>query len=320
MFMKYAPIALFVYKRPEHTRKTLEALMQCPEFEDSELYVFSDAEKKIEDEKLVLETRNLVKSMLGEKAKIVEAEKNQGLAKSIISGVNSLLEDYDRVIVLEDDLLVSPRFLSYMNAALETYQNETSVMQVSGYMFPIKKFADQTDALFLPFTTSWGWGTWRRAWLYFDPDATGWEALKTDSAMRFKFNLDGAYDYSDMLNTQMSRGADSWAIRWYWSVFQNRGYVLYPPVSHVHNIGLDGSGTHGSFTGKTFQITKKDINLQIVPEKLPRLIQIKSNNYKTIINWIKKNNYSWQLIIKKSLSFYLNFIFFIKNIINSSRV
>ena len=148
MFMKYAPIALFVYKRPDHTCRTLEALMQCQEFEDSELYIFSDAAKKKEDEELVLETRNLVKSMLGNKAKIIEAEKNQGLAKSIISGVSRLLEDYDRVIVLEDDLVVSPRFLNYMNAALEAYQNEPSVMQVSGYMFPVKELSNETKAIF----------------------------------------------------------------------------------------------------------------------------------------------------------------------------
>lgn len=303
MFMKYAPIALFVYKRPDHTRRTLEALMQCPEFESSLLYVFSDAAKKIEDEKLVLETRNVVKSMVGEKAKIVEAENNQGLAKSIISGVNRLLKDYDRVIVLEDDLLVSPRFLSYMNAALEAYQNEPSVMQVSGYMFPIKEFSNKTEALFLPFTTSWGWGTWRRAWHYFDPDATGWEALKIDSAMRFKFNLDASYDYSAMLSTQMSKGVDSWAICWYWNVFKNNGYVLYPPTSHVDNIGLDGSGTHGSFTGKSFQI-RKDANFKIAPEKLPKLIQVELDNYTIVVNHIKKNNYNWQSVFKKFVSLF----------------
>ena len=193
MFMKYAPIALFVYKRPDHTRRTLEALMQCPEFEDSELYIFSDSAKKTEDEKLVLETRSLVKSVLGEKAKIIEAKKNQGLAKSIISGINTLLENYDRVIVLEDDLIVSPLFLNYMNAALDTYQRESSVMQVSGYMYPIKEFSQIKTTLFLPFISSWGWATWRRAWQKFDAHAKGYEALKTDKLLRHQFDLNSAY-------------------------------------------------------------------------------------------------------------------------------
>ena len=274
--MKYAPIALFVYKRPDHTRRTLEALIRCPEFENSLLYVFSDAAKKIQDEKLVLETRNLVKSMLGDKAKIVEAENNQGLAKSIVFGVNRLLKDYDRVIVLEDDLVVSPRFLNYMNTALETYQDEASVMQVSGYMFPVKELANENKAIFLPFVSSWGWGTWRRAWQYFDFNATGWEILKIDKKMRYRFDLDGSYDYFEMLKAQISGDVDSWAVCWYWSIFKNNGFVLYPPISHVNNIGLDGSGTHGSFTGKKFeQETNKElVDSEIFPESIQTNIDI----------------------------------------------
>lgn len=297
MFMKYAPIALFVYKRPDHTCRTLEALMQCQEFEDSELYIFSDAAKKKEDEELVLETRNLVKSMLGNKAKIIEAEKNQGLAKSIISGVSRLLEDYDRVIVLEDDLVVSPRFLNYMNAALEAYQNEPSVMQVSGYMFPVKELSNETKAIFLPFVSSWGWATWKTAWQCFDLNATGWEVLKTDKKIRCQFNLDESYDYFEMLKDQMSGYVDSWAICWYWSVFKNNGLVLYPPISHVENIGLDGSGTHGSFTGQKFkQVTNQQV---ISSEVFPKFIQTDVNVFKLVQLSIRGKRSPLYFLLKK---------------------
>jgi hypothetical protein len=278
--MNYAPIALFVYNRPEHTRQMIENLMKCSEFMESAVYVFSDAAKKTEDEDRVLETRRVVNSLLGDKAKIVAAEQNQGLAKSIISAINSLLEEFDRIIVLEDDLLVSTHFLSYMNNALETYQDESSVMQVSGYMFPVKELAHQTDIIFLPFIVSWGWGTWRRAWQYFDPDATGWEILKTDRAMRAKFNLDRSYYYFEILKAQMSGNANSWAIRWYWSVFKNNGYVVYPPISHIDNIGIDGSGTHGWMTGEQFkQLPDKQLTN---PETFPASIQINAKNFELI--------------------------------------
>lgn len=297
--MKYAPIALFVYKRPEHTRQTIENLMQCPEFEASPIHVFSDAAKKPEDEEKVTETRIMVNAMLGEKAKIVVAEKNQGLANSIISGVSRLLEEYDRVIVLEDDLLVSPRFLSYMNTALETYRNESSVMQVSGYMFPVKEFENQTEAIFLPFISSWGWGTWRRAWKYFDPNATGWEILKTDKQMRSRFNLDQAYDYFEMLKAQMSGEADSWAIRWYWSVFKNNGYVVYPPLSHVDNIGLDGTGTHGSFNGKKFkQITE---TTPISTEDFSAPIHMNLKAFKLVQSSIRGGNSKLHFLINQNV-------------------
>jgi Glycosyltransferase like family 2 len=296
--MNYAPIAIFVYKRPDHTRRTIEALVQCPEFAESPLYVFCDGAKKPEDQAAIDETRAVVRLIVGERATMIEAAQNQGLANSIIAGVSKLLDEFDRVIVLEDDLVVSPRFLSYMNAALETYQNESLVMQVSGYMFPIKEIASQTEAMFLPFTASWGWGTWRRAWNYFDPNATGWEVLKTDAAMKSRFNLDQAYNYFDMLASQMSGEIDSWAIRWYWSVFQNNGCVLYPSISHVNNIGIDGSGTHGSFTGKEFKITK-DISLSSSLEKFPSLIQTIPSNYQLVTNWIRTNSSIWRTVLKK---------------------
>jgi hypothetical protein len=302
--MKYAPIAIFVYKRPDHTRRTIEALVQCPEFAESPLYVFCDGAKKPEDQAAINETRAVVRSIVGE-ATMIEAVQNQGLANSIIAGVSKLLDEFDRVIVLEDDLVVSPRFLSYMNAALETYQNESLVMQVSGYMFPIKEIASQTEAIFLPLISCWGWGTWHRAWQYFDPDAIGWEVLKTDSAMRSRFNLDQAYDYFEMIKTQMSGGADSWAIRWYWSVFRNNGYILYPPISHVDNIGLDGSGTHGSLTGEKFKQIDKNILTNI--EDFPVRIHTNSHTLKLIQSSVRGSDLKIIFFINKSIKMVAKF-------------
>ncbi len=118
-------------------------------------------------------------------------------------------------------------------------------MQVSGYMFPVDLDAD-TDAVFLPFTTSWGWATWSRAWRRFDPQMSAFERLSADPALRRTFNLEGAYDYFDLLRRQKRGQVDSWAIRWYLSVFMQGGLTLYPVRSLVQNIGFDGSGTHGA--------------------------------------------------------------------------
>ncbi len=243
--MTLAPIALFVYKRPTHTAQVLTALMQCPEFEESTLYVFCDGSKRLEDEAIVNETRAIVRSMLSEKANIVESPENKGLANSIISGVTQLVNTYGKVIVLEDDLIVKPAFLAFMNKALDTYVDEDKVMQVSGYMFPVREFSERTEALFLPFISSWGWATWKRAWQKFDPQVTNWKLLEEDKNLKKKFDLDGAYDYFSMLQDQLSGKIDSWAIRWYWSVFQEGGLTLFPPLSYVQNIGFDSTATHG---------------------------------------------------------------------------
>ncbi len=169
---------------------------------------------------------------------------NRGLAASIIEGVESLVNAHGRIIVIEDDLVFHPEFLSFMNTALDRYANDERVYAVSGYIFG-RPDLNPNQAVFLPMTASWGWATWKRAWQAFDPDAVGWERLQSDTDLRRRFNFDNVYDYATMLVAQMQRDIGSWAIRWYWSVFRNNGLVVYPAHSLVKNIGQDGSGSHG---------------------------------------------------------------------------
>jgi hypothetical protein len=282
--MTLAPIALFVYKRPDHTRRTLEALAECELASQSKLFIFSDGPKTIADEAGVAEVRRLARSRAwcGE-VEVVEQERNRGLANSVIAGVTELCEKFGRVIVMEDDLVVSPYFLKYMNDALDRYAGEPKVMQVSGHMYDVELPIGE-DALFLPFTTSWGWGTWKRAWDLFDPDARGLGALQSDWSLRKRFNLGGAHDYFSMLQRQQAGQIDSWAIRWYVSVFMSQGLVLFPKVSLVHNIGFDGTGTHCAATDKPAQANFAGSPVGQFPESV-RL----SNAFDTIVRHVRQS-------------------------------
>jgi hypothetical protein len=214
------------------------------------LQIFCDGPKNSEDKDLVADARNIAKSLLPSHAVFHCSEENKGLSTSIERGVGKLCSEYASVIVLEDDLVVGHSFLAYMNAALDKYEANDRVMQVSAYKLPVVGDGAAEQCVLLPITTSWGWGTWRESWLRYDPLAKGWEVMKTDLRMRRKFNLNGTFDYYSMLKKQMEGESDSWAIRWYWSVFINKGLVVYPPDSMVKNIGFDGSGTHGWRTSK----------------------------------------------------------------------
>jgi hypothetical protein len=240
-----APIVIFVYKRPEHLRSTLDSLKRCEGFDGSKVIVFGDGAKTRSEHDAVEAARRIALEQLGSQAEYHFRDKNAGLAASVINGVGEVTRRFGRAIVLEDDLELASNFLTYLNSALDRYAEENNVYQISGQLFDTPEFRDRNSALFLPFTTSWGWGTWRRAWDRFDPLACGWEQLKADRALRSRFNLDGCYDFSTMLERQMVNLGDSWAIRWYWSVFRNDGVVCFPPTSLVRNTGLDGSGTHG---------------------------------------------------------------------------
>ena len=239
-----APVALFVYNRPDHTRQTVEALEANTLAGETPLHVFSDAPKNAAASQAVGEVRGYIRTISGFKSvTIVERETNFGLARSIIDGVTSLCAEHGRVIVVEDDLVTSPHFLTYMNDGLTRYEYEDRVMQIAGYMFPVSLKVDE-DALFLPFTSSWGWATWERAWRNFDASGSGHRRLVEDQILRQAFDLNGKYGYFQMLESQLRGETDSWAIRWYLSVFLMNGLTMYPKKTLVRNCGFDGSGVN----------------------------------------------------------------------------
>lgn len=237
------PIALFTFKRPDHTRRTLESLSQNPEFLNSPLFCYCDGARHDGEAPQVEATRKLLRDWPHPNKTLVERDRNLGLAKSVIEGVTQLCSEYGRVIVVEDDLVVSPVFLNYLNTALDRYADEPKVMQISGYMFPIEVLS-QTGARLLPITSTWGWATWNRAWKYFGVAEKEISELLSRQSRRRAFDLDGAYPYTRRLRQQINGKSDSWGIQWYLTVFNAGGLVLYPPATLVQNIGHDGSGTH----------------------------------------------------------------------------
>ena len=238
-----APIALFAFKRAQHTQRALEALAGNAEWQQSPLFIYCDGARQPGEQAAVEQTRAVVRAFAHPHKVIIEAPSNQGLAASIRSGVTALCERFGRVVVVEDDLIVSPVFLSYMNQALERYQADARVMQISGHMFPVD-LAGYGSAVLLPFTTTWGWATWQRAWVGSLPQPTEAVQCLAQYGWRHRFDINGAYPYARMLVDQMRGRKDSWGIWWYFHVFRNGGLTLYPTRTLVQNEGFDGSGTH----------------------------------------------------------------------------
>lgn len=209
--MAYAPIALFVYNRPMHVRRTLEALLQNPQAAESDLVIFSDAPKNPEAVDAVRRVREYISTTTGFRSvKIVERDKNWGLAKSIIDGVSSVVKEHGRVIVLEDDLVTSPHFLGFMNEALEFYAHEDRVMHISGATYPIGRMEEETYFLRVPLC--WGWATWSRAWRHFRKDVS--IMAEFSPAMRKRFRFNDSYHYWDQLDANAKGKIDTWFVFW----------------------------------------------------------------------------------------------------------
>jgi hypothetical protein len=267
---RFAPIAIFAYKRVKHLGRTLDSLFACPEFSASPVFVFSDG-PKANTEGDVAEVRALLRARRTANMTIIEQPANRGLAASITAGVSQLCDEFGRAIVLEDDLVLSPSVLTWFNAGLERYADDERVWQIAAHQFDVPEFASRQSALFLHLSTSWGWATWKRAWDKYDPAATGWEQLKTDDALRRKFDLDDCMAFSDMLIEQMSGRIDSWAIRWQWARFRAGGISLYPPRSLATNTGFDATATHTRYRWLKQMIGSKDLSAVANREPCPAL-------------------------------------------------
>lgn len=216
--MNYAPILLFVYNRPGHLRQTVEALQNNVLAPQSDLFIYSDAPKDESSREAVAEVRRLIHSIAGFKSvTITERSENWGLARSIIDGVTTQVNRFGRVIVLEDDLIVAPHFLTFMNDALETYKDEPRVGHIQACDFT--KDPSLPDTFLIKWTGSWGWATWARAWQHFNPDG---KALLTELKRRRltrTFDFNGKYGYTRMLRRQTEGKNNSWAIRWNATLF-----------------------------------------------------------------------------------------------------
>ena len=240
-----APVVLFAYRRPDHLRRALVALAANPEAAHSPLVVFCDGARDSGAEGAVAEVRRVAHAAKGfASVEVVEREHNLGLMTSITEGVTRVTRAHESAIVVEDDLVVAPRFLEFMNLALERYASEPRVMQISGYMYPCE-LRGAAGSGFLPSISCWGWATWDRSWRAYDPSASAWDRLRADPAAKRRFDMDGGYDYSGMIESVRRGTLESWGVVWYLSVFSRGGLVLYPRKSLVTNTGFDGSGTHG---------------------------------------------------------------------------
>jgi hypothetical protein len=242
---EYAPIAVFAFKRTVHLEATILALTRCPEAHLSDVTIFVDGPRNSHEQSDVDATVDVAKKAQGFRSLNVHvASSNKGLASSIIHGVSRMLKQSDKVIVLEDDIVVSHVFLEYMNSALDQLAGSPEVASIHGYSLPLQPA--MAKPYFLKGADCWGWATWVDRW-----DSVEWDVevllqeLSSSKSARSELDLGGAYPFTKMLQNQVEGQVDSWAIRWHVSMFLQNRLTLYPGQSLVRNIGMDGSGTHG---------------------------------------------------------------------------
>lgn len=290
-----APIVIFCFNRPFHLQQTVESLLNNELAKESTVFVFSDGPKVSDDLPKVTAVREFLHSIKGFKQlHIFESTTNKGLAKSVIEGVSHVLQLYDRVIVLEDDMLCAKDFLSYSNEALEVYEHRKDIFTISGYGPAIDIPEEYKDDVYLVArASSWGWSTWRDRWNKADWDVSDFLQMKKDKDLQAQLNQ-GGEDLWPMLVKQQKGIINSWAVRWTWTQTKNQAWGLYPIHSKIRNIGTDGSGENFSTSTTVYdsQLSTRKVhfNPTIQPDyriasNFAALYQL--SFFRKLVNWWK---------------------------------
>ena len=296
--MNFAPIALFTYNRPEETSAALNAVYANPECGETVLFVFSDAPKKDADIEKVKKVRELLHNIPDDKFKdirITEQTENQGLAKSIISGVNMVFKEFDRIIVLEDDCEVSPYFLNYMNKALEKYEKNDAIGSISGFS-PVLKNAAADDVYAVLRSCSMSWASWKHVWERVDFDVKDYEELRHDKSFIHAMNRAGN-DRMYRFIRQKKYNLQSWSIRFGADLTKRGLLTIYPKYSYVKNVGLESGGVHSSSNASDALKAANDMALKdpVLPDKLFENKKIEREFRRiyggSLINRLKRNVY-----------------------------
>ena len=248
----FAPAVVFAYRRVDKIKRCLESLKNNHGYDRTEVYLFADGAKGERDSKDVDEVQNYLSNFSNEENKHKKtihlrlSSINKGLANSIIDGVTEVIKQYKKVIVIEDDLILSPFFLDYMNGALKYYESDECIWSISAYTPPIKLPKTYKKDLYLSYrASSWGWATWKDRWDSVDWEVNSFQMVSGNKEMQRMFNR-GGNDLFPMLVKQMNGEIDSWAIRWCFSQSMQNKNTVYPVSTLIYNDGADGSGTHHS--------------------------------------------------------------------------
>ncbi|WP_017260304.1 glycosyltransferase [Pedobacter arcticus] len=283
-----APIALFVYNRPDHTRQTVESLKANHLASESDFFIFADGAKTEKDEEAVKQVADYIATVDGFKSvNIVKQEKNLGLANSVINGVTQLSETYGKFMVFEDDLICSEHTLTYLNEALDRYKDEDRILHICASMHPLKLEDNMPETFLYRAPHSCGWASWKRAWDKFNPDID--DLMSQFDEQKIKdFTFDGKMNFWKQMNDFKNGKNNSWAIRWYASVFLNKGLALNVTHSLIKNIGHDGSGVHSNI--------ENTYDVEIYPKPItefPKEIKENKTMYNVVKSFYANRKGSW---------------------------
>ncbi|SEK82820.1 hypothetical protein SAMN02910377_01923 [Pseudobutyrivibrio ruminis] len=293
------PIAIFTYNRLECLEKMIDSLKLCNNVNQHKIYIFSDAAnpQKQEDYEKVNRVRNYLLSVKNKaelkSVNLIFADKHKGCAKSIIEGLNYVFETSDRVIDIEDDLILANDFLDFIDEGLDKFQNDYRIWSISGFIPPLEAFKEYKKSTFMgERATSWGFGIWKDRWNLVDWNMTWYSSLKNNRNELLQFG-DWGYDLPEMLMNQAEKFIDAWDIITCYTQYIHKMLTVFPVKSKSFNIGVIGTHYNGE------NVFQQDINLS------PQYYSFDDIEYSYDISSERKSLYSTKSYLE-NLDYYSN--------------
>lgn len=290
------PIVIFGFNRPHSIGRLIESIKTNPTYGEHEYFIFIDGHRTEEEKVKVDHVEELAYKLT---PNVFRAKSNKGLARSVIDGVTEIISKYRRVIVLEDDLVLMPGCLNYLEEALNVYENDSRIFSVCAYGLKIKRPKDYSGDVYLGVrSSSWGWATWKDRWMSVDWNVSDWQTLRSSKQRQKALNRCGS-DMFGMLRDYMEGRNNSWAIRFCYSQHLQGRYSVHPFESLVANEGFGADATNCQQKYSRFKIRLHNDNTQLLlpPHLEPRESILRENAH---YHSLPLRLYSW---IRRKLNF-----------------
>lgn len=234
------PVLLLIFNRPDTTKRVFEKIK---ELKPSQLFVAADGPRgdKEGEEELCLQTREIIKDIDWEcELKTLFRAENLGCGKGPSSAITWFFSHVEQGIILEDDCLPNHSFFTFVDNMLKKYKNNEQIMLVSGSNYLLGLLDIKDSYYFSQVPTTWGWGTWRRAWNHMNFE------MKDYNKKVKKFPKIASLWHQHWESILNGTGvSDAWDFQWYFSIYEQNGLCIHPKYNLVQNIGFDyNNATH----------------------------------------------------------------------------
>lgn len=242
-----AAVLLLIFNRPQLLERVVSALR---EFAPDKLYIASDGPRADcpDDYAKVAKSRSIVSSIDWPcEVRTLYRDRNLGCRVAVSGAIDWFFEQEDAGVILEDDCIPDPSFFSFCEELLLRYKDDQRVMSIGGQDFFDGAYSSRASYLFSKYNHTTGWATWRRAWQLYDRDMALWDNIK-DSDWLAELACGNRLFESHWANLFRLAYEDqkfsSWAYRWTFSCWAQRGLSIVPTQNLVINVGLGADATH----------------------------------------------------------------------------